>query len=132
MVEEIGIDEPIPESILEGRRKRSRTQRSAQFGDDVFDGVAYRAEIFEILVFDSEADGPFRELFFDCFDKFNEGERVSIQVVSERVAFINARRLNLKDLRETIPHQGDNLIAADRSLFDMGFSRHGFPLVVAT
>ena len=74
MGEESGIVEAIPEPILEGRRKRSRDQRSAQLGDDVLDGVTHCAKIFEVLVFDPEADGSLGQLFFDRFDEFDQGK----------------------------------------------------------
>lgn len=56
MREEVGVVELIPEPVLEGRRKRSRAQRSAQLGDDVFNGVAHCAEVFEIFIFNTETD----------------------------------------------------------------------------
>ena len=131
MGEKTGIVEPVTESILKGCQKRNRTQRSAQLGNDILDGIAHCAEVFKIFIFDTETDRALGELLFDCFHKLDQGQRVGIEVIGERITLVNTRRLDLKDLRETILHQGDDLITADWTLFDMSFGRHGIPFADA-
>ena len=123
--QETRLDEVVAESLLErGGRRRGR-QESAQLGDHVVDRIANGAEVLEVFVFDPEARGALGELLFDRFDQLDQGERVSIEILCEGIAFVDLGRLDLQDLRQAVLDECHDIVAFHRLPLDVGFGGHG-------
>jgi len=91
----------------------------------VVDGISHGPELFEVLVVDAESYGTLTELFFQAFDKLDQGERVSVKVFGERSRLADRRWLDLEDVGQEFPDELEDLLAVERTLLDMGLRGHG-------
>ena len=87
---------------------------------DVIDGVAHGLQVFEILVLDPEAGDAARQLLLERFDQFDQGQRVGIEVVDERLTLGDPTGLDLEDVGEAIADDFEDLVAADRAVLHGG------------
>ena len=88
---------------------------------DVVDGVAHGLEVFEVLVLDAEPDGALAELLLERLDQLDQRERVGVEVVDERLALGDGRRLDLEDVGEAVADDLEDLVAFEWG----GVSWHG-------
>ena len=70
-------------------------------------------------------DGALAELLLEGLDQLDQGERVGIEVVGERVALVDRCRVDLEDVGEAVTDELEHFLAAHRSLLDMGLGGHG-------
>src|SRR5204863_7467279 len=95
-----------------------------QAGDDVVNSVAYGLQVGEVLVIDVEAHGPLAQFLLEGLHQFDEGERVGVEVVDERIAFLDRRRLDLEDVGQPVANELEDRIAPQRPLLDVRFGGH--------
>jgi hypothetical protein len=98
--------------------------------DDVVDGVPDGLQVGEVLVVDVKADGPLAQLLFERFNELDEGEGVGIEVVDERITFMDGGWLDLEDVGEAVTDQLEHAIAVEWSLLHVGLGRHAWLLVL--
>src|SRR5688572_7743545 len=67
-------------------------------GADVVDCVSDGLEILEILVLDPEPDGALADFFLDRLHQLDQGQRVGLEVVAERLALADRVGLDLEDV----------------------------------
>ena len=65
------------------------------------------------------------ELLLERLDELDQGERVGVEVVDERLALADRRRLDLEDVGQAVADDLEDLVASERALFDVGLGRHG-------
>ena len=51
----------------------------------VIDGISHGLQILQILVFDAEPNGTFRQLLLERFDELDEREGIGIEVIGDEV-----------------------------------------------
>ena len=90
------------ESFDEQRAKVGSVIRTPRRPCDVVDGVAHRLQVLEVLVVDAEPDGALAELLLERLDQLDQGERVGVEVVGERVALVDGRRVDLEDVGQAV------------------------------
>ncbi len=78
---------------------------------DVVDGVTHRLEVFEVLVLDAELGDSIAELLFERLDEFDQRQRVGVEVIDERLALGDGRRLDLEDVGESVTDDLEDLVA---------------------
>ena len=98
----------------------ARAPDRLELGDDVVDGVADRLQVLEVLVVDAEADRALAELLLEGLDQLDQGERVGVEVVGERGALGDRRRVDLEDVGEAVADQLEDLLAVHRASLDVG------------
>ena len=113
----------VPDALGEpSRLERQPPSRVARV--DVVDGVADGLQVGEVLVVDAEADGALAELLLERLDELDQGQRVGVEVVDERLTLADRRRLDLEDVGEPVADDLEDLVAPERALFDVGLGRH--------
>ena len=90
LAEQGRVLEPVAEALGERLQIRPGGQGLLHPLVDVVDGVADRLQVLQVLVLDAEADGALGQLLLEGLDQLDEGERVGLQVVGERLAFVMA------------------------------------------
>ena len=69
-------------------------------------------------------DGAVAELLLERLDELDQRQRVGVEVVDERLALGDRRRLDLEDVGEPVADDLEDLVAPERALFDVGLGRH--------
>src|SRR5437762_311258 len=92
---------------------------------DVVHGVANRLQIFEVLVVDAKADGPFADLFLERFHELDERQGIGVEVVGERRVLGDRGRVDLEDVGEAVADQLEHFLAAQRPALDVRLGWHG-------
>jgi hypothetical protein len=123
-LEERAVVEPVVEAVEQPVEVGCGDQWLAHPRVDVVDGVAHRLEILEVLVVDPEADGAFAELLLERFDELDQRQGVGFEIVGEGLAFGDGRRIDLEDVGEAVADQLEDLVAADRAVFNMCLGGH--------
>ncbi|MEZ5165137.1 MAG: hypothetical protein R2695_01115 [Acidimicrobiales bacterium] len=65
--------------------------------------------------------------FFERLDQLDEGQRVGVEVFRERIALVDARRLDLEDVGELVANDRQDLVATDRTLRYVCLCGHFIP-----
>ena len=65
------------------------------------------------------------QLLLEGLDQLDQGQRVGLEVVGERVALVDVARVDLEDVGEPVTDQLEDLLAVERALLDMGLGGHG-------
>ncbi len=82
----------------------------------VVDGVADRLQVLEVLVLDAEPDRALAELLLERLDQLDQRERVGVEVVDERLALGDRRRVDLEDVGEPVADDLEDLVAIEWGL----------------
>jgi hypothetical protein len=93
-------------------------------GEDVIDGVAHRLDVLEVFVLDAEAHAALGQLLLEGLGELDEREGVGVEVVGERVAFVDGRRLDFEDVGKAVADQVEDLLTIHRATLDMGLGGH--------
>jgi hypothetical protein len=93
-------------------------------GEDVVDGVAHCLYVLEIFVLDAEADTALTELLLERLGQLDESQRIGVEIVGERVALVDAGRLDLEDVGQAVTDQLEHLLAIHGTALDMGLGGH--------
>ncbi len=88
---------------------------------------ANRLQVLEVLVLDAEPDRALAQLFFQRLDQLDQGERVGLEVVDERLTLADRRRLDLQDVGQPVTDDLEDGVAVERSFDDVGLRGHEDP-----
>src|SRR5579885_2330970 len=81
------------------------SRSSLRSEEHVVDCVSHRLEVGQVLVVDVEADRALAQLLLERLHQLDEGERVGVEVVDERVALVHRRGVDLEDVGEAVTDQ---------------------------
>src|ERR671910_282116 len=98
--------------------------------EDVVDGVTHRLDVLEVFVLDAEADAALPQVLLERFRQLDQSQRVGIEVVGERVSFVDGGGLDLEDVGQTVTDQVEDLLAVEGAALDMGLGGRCWILLV--
>jgi hypothetical protein len=93
-------------------------------GEDVVDRVAHGLDVLEVFVLDPEADAALPELLFEGFGQLDEGERVGVEVIGERVALLDGGGFDLEDVGQAVADEVEHLLTVHGTALDVGLGGH--------
>src|SRR5690606_10216654 len=76
------------------------------------------------LVLDPEADAALADLLLEGLGQLDEGERVGLEIVGERVTLADRRGVDLEDVGQSIADQVEDLLAIHGAALDVGLGGH--------
>jgi hypothetical protein len=79
----------------------------------VVDGVTDGLEVFKIFILNTEVGDTAAKRLFERLNKFDQCERISFQVVNERMALGDTGCIHFEDVRKTIADGVEDLITGE-------------------
>src|SRR5690606_36083163 len=70
-------------------------------------------------------DGSLAELLLEGLDELDQGQRVGLEVVGERVPLVDGAQLDLEDVGQAVPDELEDGAAIERTLLHVRLSGHG-------
>ena len=119
--EQLLIAERVTQTLFERAETHASAARALVY---VVDGVADGLQVFEVFVLDPESDGAVAEFFLERLDELDQRQRVGLEVVAERLALADRRRVDFQNVGQAIADDLENLVALDRALIHMSLCRH--------
>src|ERR1700679_2404399 len=95
-----------------------------ELGVDVVNGVSDSAQVFKVFIIDTEPDGPLPQLLFQALHQLYERQGVRIEVLDERCALGDRRRVSLQNVSQLVPDQREHPVTVKGALVGVGFGRH--------
>ena len=78
----------------------------------VVNGVPDGLQVGEVLVLDAEADGALAQLLLERLDELDQGQRIGVEIIDERLTLTDRGRIDLQDVGQPVADDLEDLLAA--------------------
>src|SRR5512132_1854044 len=109
----------------------SGMMRASEPGEDVVDRVPHGLDVLEVFVLDAEAHTALAQLLLEGLGQLDQGQRVGLEVIGERVTLVDRGGLDLQDVGQPVADEVEDLLAIHGTALDVGLGGHAGLLLVS-